>query len=340
MGRSRVLRKSTCTRAKMAAASAVVVTATLLSFVAPAGAQSGALPVAGDPAVKRCVEVLVSTPVDETGAIEGGAPTSCTTALPQAKNDAAAASPFGDLAPDPGVTGTGQAGVCGSYVPPSVTITPTNPVPNGPYSASGINWPANSFVFGYSIAFNSIGLPIFIGGIGLVFTDSTGRFAYNAAVIDSRPAAYYELFFVSLACPSAQVQLRVNLGSGGGATTTTSAGATTTTLAGATTTTAAGSTTTANSPVTTAGVAATTTTGGAAVLAETVTATSPGSGVLSATDSRSRPGFSATTPSSAGLAFTGGSQNLLAWSAVLLGASGWVLLRLSRRRARANGSPV
>lgn len=317
----------------------VVAAAAFVVTTLPAVAQTTPLPTAatGDAAVKTCINQLNAAPTDATGALEGAVPAPCKTAMPLTAN---AVADTNLLSSDPLIQDPFNpflfGGYCGSYVPPSVTVVPTNPIPGGQYSATGINWPPNASIFGYSIGYNSIGLPLGIFTLAFFNTNAAGQFLIGGT-IDSRPVAYYDLYFVSLQCPGVQVTLRVIMGTAGSGGTTTIVSTTTSSV----TTTSAGATTT-----TAAAAPAATTTVATAVLGETTTpgssgtdASSSGTGVLGETLTRGTAGSGNNTPgvssggvSSAGLAFTGGSQNLLAWFAVLLGVAGWFLLRVSRRR--------
>ena len=289
-----------------------------------AGAQTSPLPSAptGDAGVKNCVAALNTAPTDATGALKGQVPSSCETAIPRTPNLAASSNVLAADVIDQPFNPFNFGGNCGSYVPPSVTYVPTNPVPNGPFTATGINWPPNSSIFGYSIAHASNGLPLGIYGLGFFNTNAAGQFVISGTV-DSRPVAYYEIHFVSLQCPGVQVTLQVTAGNGGTTTTTTTSG--TATTAGVTTT----STATTSAP--TASSTPSSAPPSTVLVGSSIDANAPGTAVLGETASR---GTAATPPvATAGVAFTGGSQNLLAWLAVVLGVSGWCLLRLSRRRS-------
>jgi hypothetical protein len=281
-------------------------------------------------AVAMCVAVLIAPSAG--AASSAGAPTAssadaCLAAMKNAKTapDGSAVTPAACTAAvaaanSDSVTITvpkasaNVTGLCASYVPPTVTITPAHPVRGGHYTATGMNWPAGTTVFGYAIGYLSNGWLAGPIGVATVTVDSHGNWHFTMS-IDSRPAAYYDLKFQDLSCPSATVSLRVYM--------TPSAQAPTTTQPA--------------SKAPAAGTGSSTPTSGAATLARSVTATSPGPAVLGAvaTKSASATTTAKVTSSSSkvpgSLAFAGGSQQLLITIALALGAAGWLMLYGSRR---------
>lgn len=299
----------------LALAAVIMAVVALSTGTTPAGAQATPLPSTsgGDAAVRSCVDELNSAPTDATGKLEGKVPAPCETAIEPSPNLVAQTNVLapGDVLTEP-FNPFVFGGNCGSYVPPSVTVVPTNPVPNGPFTATGINWPPNSSIFGYSIAFNSAGVPQGIYGLVFVNTNAAGQFVIGGTV-DSRPVAYYEMHFVSLQCPGTQVTLQVTMGTGDTGTTTTGPSTT-------------GGATTTSAPSTS--VPEPTVLGETSTPSTSIGPNSSGPAVLDTSQSRS----GSPSPASAGLATTGGPQNVLAWFALLLGAAGWILLQVSRRR--------
>jgi hypothetical protein len=282
------------------------------------------LKLAATVAVAMSVAVLIGP---SAGAASGaGSPSastanSCLNALQTAKTaaDGSAATPAACAnlasATSDSVTITvpraNLTGLCASYVPPTVTITPAHPVRGGHYTATGMNWPPGTTIFGYAIGYLSNGFLAGPIGVATVNVLSNGTWHFSMS-IDSRPAAYYDLKFQDLSCPSATVTLRVYM------------------------------TPSAQAPATTqpaskapAGGSSSTPSGNAASLARAVTATSPGPAVLGAVATKSATTTAKVTSSSSkvpgSLAFAGGSQQLLITIALALGAAGWLMLYGSRR---------
>jgi hypothetical protein len=282
------------------------------------------LKLAATVAVAMSVAVLIGP---SAGAASGaGSPSastanSCLSALQTAKTaaDGSAATPAACAnlasATSDSVTITvpraNLTGLCASYVPPTVTITPAHPVRGGHYTATGMNWPPGTTIFGYAIGYLSNGFLAGPIGVATVNVLSNGTWHFSMS-IDSRPAAYYDLKFQDLSCPSATVTLRVFM------------------------------TPSAQAPATTqpaskapAGGSSSTPSGNAASLARAVTATSPGPAVLGAVATKSATTTAKVTSSSSkvpgSLAFAGGSQQLLITIALALGAAGWLMLYGSRR---------
>ena len=266
------------------------ITALLATFAAaPVGASTSGT---GDPSVRQCAAALDSAPVDSNGAIQGGTPAACTSVLPASEN-AATATPLGLTR----VSGPASNLFLGTYVPPSVTITPGMLRASSPFTAAGLNWPASSNTLAYAVAYNAAGNQVSYDALGLVPSDASGSFVLDATTPAATSAVYADLYFQSTVVPSAKVQLRMNLAN------------------------------TPSSPV--AAPVASNTDTAAVAAAASASPSSAGAEVLGADVSRVQSDPAVHT---AGLATTGGSQSLLSWVALLLGLSGWALLTVSRRR--------
>jgi hypothetical protein len=278
--------------------------AVAMSVAVVIGPTAGAASGAGSPTASSANACLAAMQTAKT-APDGSAvtPSACTAAVAAASSDSVTIV----------VPRANATGLCASYVPPTVTITPAHPVRGGHYTATGMNWPPGTTIFGYAIGYLSNGFLAGPIGVATVQVLSNGTWHFSMS-IDSRPAAYYDLKFQDLSCPSATVTLRVYM--------TPSAQAPATTQP-ASKAPAAGTGSSSTPP------------GNAASLASSVTATSPGPAVLGAVVTKSASATSGATSSSSkvpgSLAFAGGSQQLLITIALALGAAGWLLLYGSRR---------
>jgi hypothetical protein len=278
--------------------------AVAMSIAVVIGPSAGAASAAGSPtatSADACLAAMQTAKTAPDGSV--ATPTACTAAVAAASSDSITIT----------VPRANATGLCASYVPPTVTITPAHPVRGGHYTATGMSWPPGTTIFGYAIGYLSNGFLAGPIGVATVQVLSTGTWHFTMA-IDSRPAAYYDLKFQDLSCPSATVTLRVYM------------------------------TPSAQAPATTqpaskapAGGSSSSSTGNPASLASAVTATSPGPAVLGAvvTKSASATTLASATSSSSkvpgSLAFAGGSQQLLITIALALGAAGWLMLYGSRR---------
>jgi hypothetical protein len=285
---------------KLAATIAVAMSVAVLI-----GPPAGAASVAGSPTASVADACLAAMKTVKTAPDGSSAtPAACTAAVAAANSDSVTIT-----VPRANLTGS-----CASYVPPTVTITPAHPVRGGHYTATGMNWPPGTTIFGYAIGYLSNGFLAGPIGVATVNVLSNGTWHFSMS-IDSRPAAYYDLKFQDLSCPSATVSLRVYM--------TPSAQAPATTQPAS------------KAPAAGTG-SSSTPSSNAASLARSVTATSPGPAVLGAVVTKSGATTTAKVASTSSkvpgsLAFAGGSQQLLITIALALGVAGWLMLYGSRR---------
>jgi hypothetical protein len=199
---------------------AAAIVATLAVGSTAAGADIP-LPPKGDPVLTACVKAINNAPTDAQGLVTDMSqipaecmasatdptpgPTITDVKIHQATSGSGTTATTSTASTSgAAVSTTATAGVtsCATYQPPTVVLTPTRPKPGQLYTGNGYNWPANSHVFGYSIAYNSWGWPLFFGGVVLVQADANGRWTYTLPV-DSRWADFYILWFSDIECPNA-----------------------------------------------------------------------------------------------------------------------------------------